>query len=253
MEATDVAGAHARVAVVGYPDSPAGLDFIVHLLYISASQFRELDVPNPRHYMVLNVVLVIFLCTLSYVRFGISLVPRPHPATDGIFLGLLDVYLRTLPDGFLQLLLDLRLGSAKHVLSNRLPVLVMSSDIPTFPSTIRSLSYIPLAVGSAFAHAVCLLPALRQTHNIPSSSPNSQRKIVYKRIFFRHQWIRAPARKSIWRAPGLPGVQTNAMLASPNGRVFFSVRMTADFSVGIADKSVLTDRLKRAATSKPTA
>ena len=99
-------------------DAPLHLDVVVHLLYVPPGELCQLDVADTGHHVMFDVVLVKFLCTFPDVRFGISLVPRSYPTADGIFLGPLNVYLRTFPNGLLQLLLDLRLSPAEDILAD---------------------------------------------------------------------------------------------------------------------------------------
>ena len=64
----DVACAHAGIPVCLFPNPPICFHIVVQLLYVPPSQLGQLDVPDPRHDVVLNVVLVKFLCAFPDVR-----------------------------------------------------------------------------------------------------------------------------------------------------------------------------------------
>ena len=65
-------------------NSTALLEVVVEPLDLNGGQLVQRDVPNSGYDMVLDVVGVVRLCVGSDARFGVDLVPCPHPRCHSV-------------------------------------------------------------------------------------------------------------------------------------------------------------------------
>lgn len=99
------------------------------------------------------------------VGFGVDLKPQPQPLGHRVFSSPGHVQAAGLPNGLLQLRLDLGLGSAQYVLDDPLAgIRVVSGGVPALPAAIAALANISLTIGPLFGHVV-RLPCSNTTYS----------------------------------------------------------------------------------------
>ena len=87
MDAAHHSGAETFVLEFGKIlalNSTALLEVVVEPLDLNGGQLVQRDVPNSGYDMVLDVVGVVRLCVGSDARFGVDLVPCPHPRCHSV-------------------------------------------------------------------------------------------------------------------------------------------------------------------------
>ena len=145
-----------------YP--PVGLDMVVHLLDVSGRQLLQLDMADAGDDVVLNVVGIAGRCRFPDLRLGVGFKPDPHPLLHRVGLRFSEVDPLSCFLRFSQLVLDLRLRPAQHILENLFSGLrVPARCESTLPASVLALADISLAIGSFFRHIDRLLSATQHT------------------------------------------------------------------------------------------
>ena len=118
---------------------------------------------------MINGIVVKFPRGIPNLRFDVDGIPELQPLFECITASLHRIELLAVLNRGTQLVLDLRLRSAKHIFRDHLPVCIVSSGVPAFPASVFPLANIPFAVGSSFRHRVYLLLIL-SAHTITTST-----------------------------------------------------------------------------------
>lgn len=79
VQTVDVGDAQSEASLFRWVDSAMVTDIVVHDLDVTALQLCQLDFANLWYDVILNVVLVPFLCGLPQIRFGVDFVPCLDP------------------------------------------------------------------------------------------------------------------------------------------------------------------------------
>ena len=133
---------------------------IVKLLNLQHCQLFQLYISKFRNDVVIDGVVVKFLGRVSHLRLDVNGVPQLQPLFKCITPSFHRIQLPAVLDGGTQLVLDLRLRSAKHIFRDHLPVCIIARRISAFPASVFPLTDITFAIGSSFRHRVYLLNAM---------------------------------------------------------------------------------------------
>ena len=142
---------------------------IVKLLDLKHRQLFQLHTAKLRNDMMVDGVVVKLFGRVSHLRLDVNGIPQFQPLFERITSSLYWIEFLAVLNGGTQLVLDLRLRSAKHVFRNGFSVCIVSSGVSAFPPTIFAFADIPFAVGSSFRHRVYLLLIL-SAHTITTST-----------------------------------------------------------------------------------
>ena len=166
MDAPDGGAAQTRALGLLHGSAAAVLlQLPVQVLNLPGGQLVELDLPDVGDGMQLDAPPVVLRRGEPQVGFGVDLKPQPQPLGHRVFSSPGHVQAAGLPNGLLQLRLDLGLGSAQYVLDDPLAgIRVVSGGVPALPAAIAALANISLTIGPLFGHVV-RLPCSNTTYS----------------------------------------------------------------------------------------
>ena len=131
---------------------------LVELLQFQRSKLFQRSFADTRLDVVVDVPPIGLVGRRSHFDFGIVLKPLIHPGTYCVLPHLGHIQAFGFLDGRFQLALRLCLGTAQDVFVDGLPGLrVMPCGVAALPSTVFSLSDVPLSVGAFLRHGIRLL------------------------------------------------------------------------------------------------
>ena len=148
------------------------LRFVVKLLNLQRRERRQLDVPDARHNMLVDVVLVICRRGCADGWLCVVLVPELRPLANRVIPALRHINLFEFLHRFLELFLAFALRPREDVLRDWLPRLrIDTCCVPSFPASVLPLADVALPICPFLRH-VCS-PFLLLNQQLPRGRYNS--------------------------------------------------------------------------------
>ena len=137
-----------------HPVYPAlGQQLFVELLQVQRSELFQWNLSDIGTDVVVDVALVGLVGGRPDFDFGVVLEPHLHPLPHRVLSCLGNVQSLGFSNGLFQLLLDLCLTSAQHILVDGFPrIRVMPCRVSAFPASVFSLANAAFSVGSFLCH-----------------------------------------------------------------------------------------------------
>jgi len=165
--------------------SPMRLRFVVKLLNLQRRERRQFDVPNTRHNMLVNVVLVVRRRGCADGWLCVVLVPELRPLAHRVVASLRDVDLFEFFHRLLQLLFAFALRPREDALCDWFPRLrVNARRVAPFPATVFAFADVAFPICPFFRH-LCSPFRFGNTNNYHRKAIKSSKFLKISDIFQR--------------------------------------------------------------------